>query len=293
MNYLNTANSEPNLYLINKEEGLKIQVSLTKEKLYYDNLKKQFLEYDSNDVYIAETKTQELVLYSKLLEGVALLIEKTTENIQSSIQHLSQGISRKVNEGVDSASRSWLKHIYALESCNLNPCLKIRKDTENKIEELFLELEVETIKSNAEENVQHHLKTLIPMLDTIIVDFYKEEYEPKDGDSCELGVRSTHFTKKSKGKLAVTCSKFLYNRIGNKMLSVVPVVHGKSYIQKGDKLNLAVTEFLTYKRFSYKDEDVLSAISKAIESYESKWNIDLEETIKQDRVVLKSTAVAK
>ena len=290
MNYLNTTNSEPSFYLGIKEEGLKIQVSIAKEKLYYDNLKKQFFEYDSNDAYIAETKTQEIVLYSKLLEEVALLLEKTTENIQSSIQHLSQGISRKVNEGADSASRSWLKHIYALESCNLNPCLKIRKDAENKIQELSLELEAENLKSIAEEKVQQHLKTLIPMLDTIIVDSYKEEYESKEGDNCELGVRSTHFTKKTKGKLAVTCSKILYNRIGNKMLSVVPVVHGKSYIQKGDKLNLAVTEFLTYKRFSYKDEDVLSAISKAIESYESKWNIDLEETIKQDRVTLKSTA---
>lgn len=290
MNYLKDLESElifdPNI----KEKGLMIQVSIDEFKFYYDSIKKQLFEYGSNNILIAESKTQELELYSGLLDEVTLLIEKTRESIQSATHNMNQGLLGKINSEEDFEARSWLKYIYALEVSNLNPCLKIRNNVENKIQELTLEIEVEEFKIIAKEKVQHHLKELIPLLDTITIDFFKEAYKLENNNNCEVGIRNNHFTKKTKGKLAVTCSKLLYNRIGNKLLSIVPVVHGKTYIQKEDKLSLEITEFLTYKRFSHGELEFLDIISETIESYENKWNIDLEETIKQDRVITKTTA---
>lgn len=199
----------------------------------------------------------------------------------------------KINNEEDFEARSWLKYIHALEVSNLNPCLKIRNDVESKIQDLTLEIEAEEFKITAEEKVRHHLKELIPALDTVTIDFFKEAHKLENNNSCEVGIRSNHFTKKKKEKLVVTCSKLLYNRIGNKLLSVVPVVHGKTYIQKEDKLSLEVTEFLTYKRFSHGETKFLNTISEVIESYENKWDIDLEETIKQDKVITKTIVATK
>lgn len=92
MNHLKPSKSELIFDSNIKETKLTIQVSTTERKFYYDSLKKQLFEHDSNNIVNTESKMQELELYSKVLDEVTLLIEKTRESIQSAIQNMNQGL---------------------------------------------------------------------------------------------------------------------------------------------------------------------------------------------------------
>lgn len=276
------------------ESTIKIQVSSPEHNYYYDSKKKLLIESATELVVKPASLLHEIELYSKVLENLTLLINKLSADITNALNAVKANMLNKV-DGIAGAQdfneNSWLKHAQVLSIYNLDPCLKIRRDIENKIQELSVELQSITSKKETMEVIHKHIRELLPVLNKAVIDDYKYGIKLPpyrvDFPFEDVNISTVISSKHKKSKTIVSCGKFLCKAKDGSFISKAPVVHGKTMVHEVDSFDSLITEFLVYKRFTKGSDILIATISEIIDFYEEEWDIDLEESIKQDKIVPK------